>query len=181
MNPILYGTVLKVGVGIAMAAIVFAMLHSLEKRIYQKGYDKATSEAKLREQQLNLDFLVLQKKRDDEVLKRDAELKASFEKLSNQRYKEGVDYAKALESVRRDAHDGNVRLSVDTIVDHGSDQGDKKESSRAASGSESGKNAELLPRVTDDILRIAGSHSKNVRDYNELLKYYHELELRCSD
>jgi hypothetical protein len=179
MNPLLLPWALRIG-GVAVVLIGLTWgVHSWKKSIYEEGYNTAKTEAEARERAVSAAAEEEQKKRVETEKTRDRELRLAFDTMSKQRYEQGVKNAAQLDSVRTAARDGSLRLSIDVSPGNPVLDGTGKGTTNLTPGLESGTKANVLPRIADDVFRIAGNSAEDVRAFNELLTHYRALETRC--
>lgn len=169
----------KVAAILASLAALVGAYFAWENAIYQRGYDKADGEAKAREERIRADALEQFNKAAATAREREQKLLDDLNAASTQRYEENAKHEKIISDLRARARNGDLRLLVD--VDPRSLPGCAPAPGTgftARLGNQA--RADLMPGITDNLLRLAGDSARDVRRYNDLVDAYNRARANCN-
>lgn len=164
-----------------LAALVglFVAWQAYEARIFKQGYDKAAGEAREREAAIKADALEQFNHAAAAAKAREDKLRSDLAASDAQRYEDNTRHEKTISDLRARARAGDLRLRID--VDPRSLLGCAPPTGTgftARLGDQA--RADLMPGITDNVLRLAGDSALDVRRYNDLVDAYNRAREICN-
>jgi len=169
--------------GIVIAIVIISAVlayHWWAAKLEQRGYDRASKDWAIKEQQISADAKALYMQRWQAALTRGDQLQTKVNELTATRAAMENDHAKNLNRAVASAVSGAQRLWVRTQSAACPLPASATQAPPAdPGGSGPAQGTEILPELAGQLVGIAGASAKVVRDYNDLLDYTRMIRTEC--